>query len=46
MSVPLMLMVKLLFFESYESTRTLSTFISPSQRKKRGKAQVEAPAGE
>jgi AI-2 transport protein TqsA len=30
MSVPLMLMVKLLFFDSYESTRPLSALISPS----------------
>lgn len=30
MSVPLMLMVKLLFFDSYESTRALSEFISPA----------------
>jgi AI-2 transport protein TqsA len=45
MAVPLMLMVKLLFFESYESTRTLSTFISPSERKKRNKDEVvTAPA--
>ena len=42
MSVPLMLMVKLLFFESYESTRTLSTFISPSGQKKGKEREVEA----
>ncbi len=45
MSVPLMLMVKLLFFESYESTRALSTFISPSASKKRNEDEaVAAPA--
>jgi AI-2 transport protein TqsA len=46
MSVPLMLMVKLLFFESYESTQPLSAFISPSERKKTKKADLEAPATE
>jgi AI-2 transport protein TqsA len=44
MAVPLMLMVKLLFFESYESTRTLSTLISPSERKKGKARDAEAPA--
>jgi len=49
MSVPLMLMVKLLFFDSYESTRPLSAIISPSggprKRKKRdGGTTAEEPA--
>ncbi len=49
MSVPLMLMVKLLFFDSYESTRPLSAIISPSggrrNRKKRGEGTTaEEPA--
>ncbi len=44
MSVPLMLMVKLLFFESYESTRALSTFMSPSGQKKGKERELEAPA--
>jgi predicted PurR-regulated permease PerM len=47
MSVPLMLMVKLLFFESYESTQPLSTFITPSDRgKKKEKSEPTAAAAE
>jgi AI-2 transport protein TqsA len=48
MSVPLMLMVKLLFFDSYESTRPLSALISPSlglrTKKKKGDAATTGEA--
>jgi AI-2 transport protein TqsA len=45
MSVPLMLMVKLLFFESYESTQILSTFMTPSERQQQ-KGESVSPAVE
>ena len=42
MSVPLMLMVKLLFFDSYESTRPLSAIISPTGVLRRRNKEDEA----
>jgi predicted PurR-regulated permease PerM len=50
-AVPMTLMVKLLFFDSYESTRPMSQFMESGildehrKRKRRRKAQQEAAAG-
>jgi AI-2 transport protein TqsA len=43
MAVPLMLMVKLLFFDSYESTRPLSAIISPALGLRRKTKRKEPP---
>ncbi len=45
MSVPLMLMVKLLFFDAYESTRPLSALISPSGLRRKKKQDEAATTG-
>jgi hypothetical protein len=47
MSVPLMLMVKLLFLDSYDSTRPLSALISPLPKSgPEGGSDEPATAGE